>query len=107
MRWLGVAMLTAPTPPSLCGPAIGPRPAYHPTMTDRLAGSALASPALAPRVREFLGATRFVTIATVGADGSPHQAVVWYRLDGDEIVINSAVGRRWPADLVRDGRIGL
>ena len=107
MPWLGVAMLTAPTPPSLCGPALGPRPAYHPTMTDRLAGSALASPALAPRVREFLGATRFVTIATVGADGSPHQAVVWYRLDGDEIVINSAVGRRWPADLVRDGRIGL
>ena len=37
----------------------------------------------------------------------PHQAVVWYRLDGDEIVINSADGRRWPANLRRDPRIHM
>jgi PPOX class probable F420-dependent enzyme len=62
---------------------------------------------LAPRIRAFLAATRFVSIATLDPDGGPRQAVVWYRLDGDDIVINSAVGRRWPANLVRDPRISL
>lgn len=62
---------------------------------------------LAPSIRGFLAATRFVSIATLDPDGGPRQAVVWYRLDGDDIVINSAVGRRWPANLVRDPRISL
>lgn len=57
------------------------------------------------RVREFLATTRFTTIGTVDPDGGPRQAVVWYRLDGDEIVLNSAVGRRWPSNLIRDQRI--
>jgi len=58
-------------------------------------------------VHDFLDANRFITIATIDPDGSPHQAVLWYRLDGDEIVLNSAVGRRWPANLQRDPRISL
>jgi PPOX class probable F420-dependent enzyme len=66
-----------------------------------------AAHALAPRVREFLAVTRFTSIATVDPDGGPRQAVVWYRLDGDEIILNSAVGRRWPANLERDQRISL
>ena len=64
-------------------------------------------PTLTPDARAFLAATRFAVVATVDADGAPHSAVVWYRLDGDEIVINSAVGRRWPANLVRDPRVDL
>lgn len=62
---------------------------------------------LTPRIRDFIAATRFTSIATLDPGGAPRQAVVWYRLDGDEIVLNSAVGRRWPANLVRDGRISL
>ena len=58
-------------------------------------------------IRGFLDATRFATIATIDPDGSPRQAVLWYRLDGDEIVLNSAVGRRWPASLQRDPRISI
>jgi PPOX class probable F420-dependent enzyme len=68
--------------------------------------TATASP-LTPAIREFVAETRFTSIATLDPDGAPRQAVVWYRLDGDEIVLNSAVGRRWPANLVRDGRISL
>ncbi len=49
----------------------------------------------------------YATIATVGRDGAPHQARIWYRLEGETIVINSAVGRRWPTDLQRDPRISL
>jgi PPOX class probable F420-dependent enzyme len=75
-------------------------------MTDTAAASALA-PALAPRIRDFLAETRFVSIATVDPDGGPRQAVVWYRLDGEDIVLNSAIGRRWPSNLLRDSRISL
>jgi PPOX class probable F420-dependent enzyme len=64
-------------------------------------------PALSERVRTFIAATRFATIATVDPDDSPRQAVIWYRFDGDEIVINSKVGRRWPSNLVRDQRISV
>src|SRR5262245_31043817 len=76
-------------------------------MTDDTRTGAVQTSILPPRVREFLAATRFVTIATVDAEGGPRQAVVWYRLDGDEIVLNSAVGRLWPRNLLRDQRIGL
>jgi PPOX class probable F420-dependent enzyme len=62
---------------------------------------------LTETIRQFLSAERFMTIATIDPDGSPRQAVVWYRLDGDEIVLNSAVGRRWPANLQRDPRTSL
>ena len=62
---------------------------------------------LSERVRAFLDANRFATIATTDPDGSPRQAVIWYRLDGDEIVLNSLVGRRWPSNLERDARISV
>jgi PPOX class probable F420-dependent enzyme len=62
---------------------------------------------LSARVRAFLREPNFATIATLGADGMPHQAVIWYRMDGDAMIINSAVGRRWPGDLVRDPRISV
>lgn len=66
-----------------------------------------ATSVLAPHIRDFLGETRFTSIATVDPDGRPRQAVVWYRLDGEDIVLNSAIGRRWPANLLRDQRISL
>ena len=60
-------------------------------------------------VRNFLATTppRYATIATINPDGSPHQIVVWYLLRGDEIVVNSRHGRRWPANLRRDARANL
>jgi len=60
-------------------------------------------------VRDFLAAPgRFVTLATLDADGSPRQAVTWYRLDADgRLVVNSAEGRRWPANLRRDPRCAV
>jgi PPOX class probable F420-dependent enzyme len=62
---------------------------------------------LSPPVRAFLAAERFAVVATVGEDGMPHQAVAWYALDGDALVLNSAEGRRWPADLRRDPRCSV
>ncbi len=70
-------------------------------MPDALAG-------LTPAVRRYLDAPpRHATLATSGADGTPHASVIWYRLDGDAIVVNSRVGRRWPRELQADPRCAL
>jgi PPOX class probable F420-dependent enzyme len=70
--------------------------------------TATAAPSLVPAARELLlDGLRFATIATLNANGSPHQAVVWYRIDGDDLVVNSADGRVWPANLRRDPRVSL
>ena len=63
--------------------------------------------ALPERTRTFLTAPHFATIATLEPDGTPRQAVVWFTLDGDDLIINSAVGRRWQSNLVRDPRIAI
>ena len=63
--------------------------------------------ALPPHIRDFVAAPHFGSIATVDADGSPRQAIIWYLLDGDEVVVNSRVGRRWPTNVLRDPRVYL
>ena len=62
---------------------------------------------LPDHIRAFLDDERYATISTIDPDGGPRQAVVWYTLDGDEFVINSRIGRRWPSNLLRDPRIAL
>jgi PPOX class probable F420-dependent enzyme len=69
--------------------------------------SAPVSPTLSPAARRFLEAPRFGVVATLNPDGSPLQAVVWYLLDGDEMVFNSRLGRRWPSNLGRDRRVAV
>lgn len=73
-----------------------------PKATDAPASTRLPGP-----MREFLAAPRSATIATIGLDGSPHQAVVWYALDGDTLYLNSRRERRWPRNLQRDGRLNV
>jgi PPOX class probable F420-dependent enzyme len=58
-------------------------------------------------IRAFLAEARVATIATINPDGTPHQAVVWYRLDGDDLLITSRRERRWPRNLAGDGRISV
>jgi hypothetical protein len=64
---------------------------------------------LTPEARNFISgaAPRYATLATINKDGSPHQIVIWFLLRGDEIVVNSRRGRRWPSNLERDGRANL
>jgi PPOX class probable F420-dependent enzyme len=78
-------------------------------MTDsRTAAAATASSTRLPDdVRSFIEAPRFATIATLDADGAPHQAVIWYALEGDDLVVNSRVERHWPRNLDRDPRVSL
>ena len=60
-----------------------------------------------PAIRAFLERPHFATLATVNADGAPFSAVVWYALEGERILFNSAEGRRWPANLRRDPRVSI
>ena len=58
-------------------------------------------------VRAYLEGVRWATIATINPDGTTHQAVIWYRLHGDKVLVNSRRGRQWPRNLERDGRTSL
>ena len=63
---------------------------------------------LSPSALEFLSAPgRYATLATVNGDGSPHQVIVWYLVRDDAIVLNSRVGRRWQANVLREPRVAL
>jgi PPOX class probable F420-dependent enzyme len=63
---------------------------------------------LSPDIRRYLETPpRHATLATVGTDGTPHVTVVWYRLEGDTILVNSRIGRRWPTELEADPRCAL
>jgi PPOX class probable F420-dependent enzyme len=78
--------------------------AYHRAMTDTLTRP---TPSMSDRVRSFLEAPNFASIATLDPDGAPRQAVVWYLFDEGDLVVNSRVGRRWPANLQREPRIAI
>src|SRR5215218_6730244 len=57
--------------------------------------------------RAFLDERRFAVLATILPSGLPQQLVVWYYLDGEEIVFNSRRGRVKDANLARDSRLSL
>ena len=57
--------------------------------------------------RAFLEEKRFAVVGTINADGSPHLAVMWYLIDGDNIVVNSAQGRIKDRNLAADPRMSV
>ena len=62
---------------------------------------------LSSAVRAFLSEARFGSAATVARDGSPQQTAMWYELQGDEIMMNTKVGRAKERNLKRDPRCSL
>ena len=58
-------------------------------------------------VRIFLEEARFAVLATVNANGSPQQTVMWYEPRGDTIVMNTRRGRKKDRNLIRDPRASL
>ena len=57
--------------------------------------------------RAFLKDKRFAVVGTKNPDGSPHLAVMWYLLDGDDIVVNSRRGRIKDRNLAADPRMSV
>jgi PPOX class probable F420-dependent enzyme len=57
--------------------------------------------------RDFLLETRFAVLGTTNENGSAHLTVMWYVLEGDEIMFNTVAGRKKPDNLARDPRASL
>jgi len=46
-------------------------------------------------------------VASLDEDGAPNVTPVWVELDGDDIVINTALGRAKARNLANDGRVAV
>jgi PPOX class probable F420-dependent enzyme len=55
----------------------------------------------------FLEEKRFAVLATINQDGTPQLTTMWYELQGDEIMMNTKVGRAKEHNLRRDQRIAI
>ena len=55
------------------------------------------------RVAELLEAKNFAHVATVRQDGQAAHRPVWVDHEDDRVVLNTAEGRDWPANLRRNG----
>ena len=59
------------------------------------------------KARELLQAPNFCQIATMGADGRPQINPIWVHADETHVIVNSAEGRSWPANVRRDPRVTI
>ncbi len=57
--------------------------------------------------RRFLEGVHFAVAATLTADGRPHQTVVWYQLEGDQVLVSTPRDSLKHKHLQRDPRLSL
>jgi PPOX class probable F420-dependent enzyme len=50
---------------------------------------------------------RYAVLGTRNPSGSPHLTAMWYLLDGDEILFNTADGRAKPRNIALDPRVSF
>ncbi|HWU37410.1 MAG TPA: PPOX class F420-dependent oxidoreductase [Candidatus Acidoferrum sp.] len=62
---------------------------------------------LTPPVRAFLDEPHYAVIATINESGMPHLTAIWYALQGDEVLMNTAAGRLKHRNLQRDPRLTI
>ena len=55
----------------------------------------------------LLDRARTATLATVRADGRPHQAPVWFDLDGDRLIFTTGESTVKGRNMLRDPRVSL
>lgn len=56
-------------------------------------------------VHKLLSEPNYAVVSTLNADGSILSTIVWISDEDGTVAVNSARGRRWPANLERDPRI--
>ena len=61
--------------------------------------------ALPQPVRTLLEDKAYGHVVTLNAKGQPRLTMVWMDVDGDEVLFNTAEGRKKPQDLRRDPRV--
>ncbi len=57
--------------------------------------------------RSFLSRVHFAVVSTITTDGMPHQTVMWYRLDGDQLLLSTPFDSLKHKHLKRDSRISV
>lgn len=62
---------------------------------------------LSDKAQAFLAEKRFAVLATINKDGIPQLSTMWYELQGDEILMNTAAGRLKDRNLRRDPRVSI
>lgn len=63
--------------------------------------------ALTDDQRRFLEELHFAVLGTVNGSGAPHLTMMWYLLEGDEIMFNTVATRAKASNLERDPRVSL
>ena len=56
-------------------------------------------------VRELLSGPNFAVVSTLNSDGTVLSTIAWISAEDGAVAVNSAKGRRWPANLERDPRV--
>src|SRR5436189_4301559 len=60
-----------------------------------------------PEVQKLLSEPNHAVISTMNRDGSVHNTVVWVSAEDGRVAVNSARGRKWPANIERDPRVNV
>ena len=60
-----------------------------------------------PAARELIAKKVLAHVASLDPDGGPNVSPVWIELDGDELVINTALGRAKARNLASDARVAV
>jgi PPOX class probable F420-dependent enzyme len=63
--------------------------------------------ALDQQVIDYLNERRFAVLGTIREDGTPHLSTMWYRFDGDSIMMNTRANRLKHLNLLRDNRASI
>jgi PPOX class probable F420-dependent enzyme len=61
--------------------------------------------AFGPRTVALIERRNYATLSCFDRDGTMRHVVVWANVEGGRLLLNSARGRVWPADLERDPRL--
>ena len=56
-------------------------------------------------IQGLLSKPNHAVVSTLNDDGSISSSVVWISSEGEQVSVNSAVGRKWPTNLERDPTI--
>jgi PPOX class probable F420-dependent enzyme len=60
-----------------------------------------------PAARDLIAKKVLAHVASLDADGSPNVSPVWVELEGDDLVINTALGRAKARNLASDARVAV
>jgi PPOX class probable F420-dependent enzyme len=56
-------------------------------------------------IRALLEQPNVAVVSTHNEDGTILSTVAWVNTEGDELAVNSAIGRKWPTNLQRDPQV--